>query len=314
MKRPSRRVAAIAVALVVVAGFVAVRALRTTTTEISESDAVDRYEQATESEVDDAEASDETATSDSAEASDETAATDSAEASDEPAGVDADADQVDPDAEETGPGTETTTTASDDLAPVALRLPRPGVYPVMVTGGEQLELATGADRTYPAEGFVTVTPVECGVDVRTDFVVERWQSIELCETATGLELGTERIFHSFFGLDDLLERSCTGSSFSVAATSWLCENSSSVAERTVTAEAATKDVAGEAREVVVFTTVLARGDHPDNVELIELWVDVETGVPARETRTYDFVLDTPLGDAGYTEEYVWEVTSLEPIG
>ena len=60
-------------------------------------------------------------------------------------------------------------------------------------------------------------------------------------------------------------------------------------------------------------TELVRGDHPDNVELIELWVDVETGVPVRESRRYDFVLDTPLGDAGYTEDYVWEVSSLEPI-
>ena len=82
-------------------------------------------------------------------------------------------------------------------------------------GGEQLDLATGAERTYPDEGFVTVTPVECGVDIRTDFVVERWQSLEFCETENGIELGTERIFHSFFGLDDLAVRSCTASPVSV---------------------------------------------------------------------------------------------------
>lgn len=315
MKRPSRNVAAVIAIFVVVAGFVAVRALRTTTTEISESDAVDRFERATESESGTAEDPDEIVTSDNGETPDETGGSGITEDQvREATGDGPGSDQVDPDATETAPGAEATASVPVDLAPVALPLPRPGVYPVRVAGGEQLELATGADRTYPTEGFVTVTPVECGVDVRTDFVVERWQSVELCDTATGLELGTERIFHSFFGLDDLLERSCAGSSFSVLATSWLCESSSSVAQRSVMTEVATRDVVGQAREVVVFTTELTRGDHPDNVELIEWWIDVETGIPAREARTYDFVLDTPLGDAGYTEQYVWELTSLEPVG
>ena len=52
-------------------------------------------------------------------------------------------------------------------------------------------------------------------------------------------------------------------------------------------------VAGEEREVIVFTAELVEGDHPDNVELIELWVDVATGMTVQERRTYDFVLDTP---------------------
>ena len=181
-------------------------------------------------------------------------------------------------------------------------------------GGEQLDLATGAERTYPDEGFVTVTPVECGVDIRTDFVVERWQSLEFCETENGIELGTERIFHSFFGLDDLAVRSCTASPVSVDATSWRCESETSLAVRAVTTERVARVVAGEEREVIVFTAELVEGDHPDNVELIELWLDVATGMTVQERRTYDFVLDTPLGDAGYTEEYEWWVTSLEPIG
>ena len=168
-------------------------------------------------------------------------------------------------------------------------------------GGEQLDLATGAERTYPDEGFVTVTPVECGVDIRTDFVVERWQSLEFCETENGIELGTERIFHSFFGLDDLAVRSCTASPVSVDATSWRCESETSIAVRAVTTERVGV-VAGEEREVIVFTAELVEGDHPDNVELIELWVDVATGMTVQERRTYDLCL-IPLGDAGYTEEY-----------
>ena len=305
MRRPSRRTVAIVLALVVVAGFVVARTFRTTTTEISEADAVDRFERATEDDSDDASAVDEMAGSAEEQAADEIEEQDVADNSAENQAVSG--------AEETDSSTTVTTSVPEEVTPVVLPLPQPGVYAVTVIGGEQLALAAGADRTYPAEGFVTVAPVACGVDVRTDFVVERWQSIELCESGAGLELGTERIFHSFFVLDDFLERSCVASPLSVDATSWLCENESSVAERAVTAETAMRDVAGAPREVVVFMTELVRGDHPDNVELIELWVDVETGVPVREARRYDFVLDTPLGDAGYTEDYVWEVSSLEPI-
>ncbi|MEC7672125.1 MAG: hypothetical protein VX525_01075, partial [Actinomycetota bacterium] len=210
--------------------------------------------------------------------------------------------------------TSTTSTLPAEPATAGVPLPKPGVYPVALRGGEQLDLATGAERTYPDEGFVTVTPVECGVDIRTDFVVERWQSLEFCETENGIELGTERIFHSFFGLDDLAVRSCTASPVSVDATSWRCESETSLAVRAVTTERVARVVAGEEREVIVFTAELVEGDHPDNVELIELWLDVATGMTVQERRTYDFVLDTPLGDAGYTEEYEWWVTSLEPIG
>lgn len=276
MTRPSRRTLLFLAALVLVFGVVGVRALRTTTTEISRAEVVDRYEQAVEDDdADDASGS---------------------EASSEPA------------------TTSTTSTLPAEPATAGVPLPKPGVYPVALRGGEQLDLATGAERTYPDEGFVTVTPVECGVDIRTDMVVERWQSLEFCETENGIELGTERIFHSFFGLDDLAVRSCTASPVSVDATSWRCESDTSVAVRAVTTERVVRVVAGEEREVIVFTAELVEGDHPDNVELIELWVDVATGMTVQERRTYDFVLDTPLGDAGYTEEYEWWVTSLEPIG
>ena len=81
----------------------------------------------------------------------------------------------------------------------------------------------------------------------------------------------------------------------------------------MTATVTAADVAGEVRSVLVVVTTLVLGDHPDNVETIELWVDVETGLPVRETRTYDFTLVTPLGDAGYTEAYEWSVTSLVPL-
>ena len=158
MSRPSRRTLLFLAALLLVVGVVGIRALRTTTTEISRAEVVDRYEQAVED--DDADEVDDTEpTLDADDAS-------GSEASSEPA------------------TTSTTSTLPAEPATTGVPLPEPGVYPVALQGGEQLDLATGAERTYPDEGFVTVTPVECGVDIRTDFVVERWQSLEFCETET----------------------------------------------------------------------------------------------------------------------------------
>ena len=305
MKLPSRRTTLLLAVALLVAGVVGVRALRTTTTEISASDALGRYESSVAAVPEPSPAAATTALEQAADAPDAArgaTVTDAAYADpgDEPV-ADAAAASL-PEA------------TADDSIPPLRSLPSVGVYPIAVSGGEQLDLATGADRTYPTDGFLTVTPVDCGVDVRTDFVVERWQSIEFCTATDGIELGTERIFHQFFGLDDLVVRQCAASPVAADAASWRCEGEASIADRAVTAETARRDVAGSERDVVVFRTELLEGDHPDNVETIELWVDVETGLPVYETRTYDFTLDTPLGDAGYTEGYEWTVTSLESIG
>lgn len=302
--KQKRTLLIVAVVVLAVAGVIAVRAFRTTTTEIEAVDAVDRLEQALDEDEqgDSSSSADESQPADeadeAADGSDDDPATDDAEASD---------DSAEPDEAESSEPEPT-------VASGPVRLPDVGVYPISVTGGEQLDLATGAAREYPPDGFITVTPSGCGVEIRTDFVQERWQSLEWCETDTGLELGEEQIFHQFFGLDDLVVRSCTDSPLSVDATSWTCQSTDSVAERAVTATLTTADVAGEERSVLVVVTSLVLGDHPDNIETIELWVDVETGLPVRETRTYDFTLVTPLGDAGYTEAYEWSVTSLVPLG
>ncbi len=284
------------VVLLVVAGVVVVRTFRTTTTEVEAADAVDRLEQA----LDEEDQGDAT----SPPADDSTTDTDEDHDADEDEPID------DPDGLEGGETPESDQPETPDLS----RLPDVGVYPIIVSGGEQLDLGTVTSREYPADGFVTVTPSACGVEIRTDFVLERWQSLEWCDTGSGLELGQEQIFHQFFGLDDLVVRTCTDSPLVPDATSWSCRSDESIAERAVTATLLVADVAGDERSVLAFATTLVVGDHPDNVEMIELWIDVETGLPVRESRIYDFTLETPLGDAGYTETYEWVMTSLVPIG
>ena len=223
MKRPSRRTVAIVLALVVVAGFVVARTFRTTTTEISEADAVDRFGRAAEDDSDDASAVDEMAGSAEEQAADEIEEQDVADNSAENQAVSG--------AEETDSSTTVTTSVPEEVTPVVLPLPPGGVYAVTVIGAEQLALAAGADRTYPAEGFVTVAPVACGVDVRTDFVVERWQSIELCEAEAGVGVGHRADLPQLLRAGRSPRAIVRGRPLSLGATSWLCENESSVAGR-----------------------------------------------------------------------------------
>ncbi|MEM7141737.1 MAG: hypothetical protein AAF548_11975 [Actinomycetota bacterium] len=194
-----------------------------------------------------------------------------------------------------------------------LPLPRPGVYRLDVVGEETIDLLTGAGHVYPGDGFLTVTRSDCGVDIRSDFIAERWQSISLCDGPLGPELVGEEIFHSFFGQEDLVVRICSESSIAAGIETWRCEGDTSVAVRSVSVERADRVVLDEERSVLVVTTSLLEGDKPGNVEDIEIWWDLETGLPVLERRAYDFTLDTPLGDAAYDEMYEAALTSLFPI-
>ncbi|MEY2958725.1 MAG: hypothetical protein RLZZ01_1293 [Actinomycetota bacterium] len=201
----------------------------------------------------------------------------------------------------------------DPDAPPSVPLPAPGVYRLAVTGSESLDLLTGASHEYPPEGFLTVVPSACGVELRVDFIVERWQTWTVCEGPAGAELIEEQIFHSFFGQNDLVVRACADSPLVADVDAWTCEGETSVARRSVSASVERRSTAVGEREVLVVTTRLVEGDHPDNVEDIELWLDLDTGLPMFETRRYDFTLATPFGEAGYLEDYSFELVSLEPV-
>jgi hypothetical protein len=201
----------------------------------------------------------------------------------------------------------------DPAAPPSVPLPAPGVYRLTVTGSESLDLLTGASHDYPAEGFLTVTPSGCGVELRVDFIVERWQTWTVCEGPAGAELVEEQIFHSFFGQNDLVVRACADSPLVVGVEAWTCEGDTSIARRSVSASVERRSTAVGEREVLVVTTRLVEGDHPDNVEDIEVWLDLDTGLPMFESRRYDFTLATPFGEAGYLEDYSFELASLEPV-
>ena len=234
MSRPSRRTLLFLAALLLVVGVVGIRALRTTTTEISRAEVVDRYERAVEDgEADDVDEAESTLGADDASGSDASSTSRRPPRRPAPAGR----------------------TRDDRRSPAGT-----WCLPGGVARGEQLDLATGAERTYPDEGFVTVTPSSRHRHPNR-LVVERWQSLEFCGPKTSIELGTERIFHSFFGLDDLAVRSRT------ASPCRLMPRHGVVRARPPSPFVPSPPnvscvVAGEEREVIVFTAELVEGDTP----------------------------------------------------
>jgi hypothetical protein len=106
-----------------------------------------------------------------------------------------------------GPTTATTTPASDvsagPTAPSVPALPQPGVYRYRTTGRESIDALGGTAHDYPADTTITVTPAGCGVRLRWDALVERWDEWELCATPAGIELQRDaRQYHQFYGQDD----------------------------------------------------------------------------------------------------------------
>lgn len=99
----------------------------------------------------------------------------------------------------TPPGTAAPTTTAPPAPPA---LPQPGVYRYTTTGREHIDALGGTEHEYPLETTITVTTEGCGVRLRWDLLVERYEEWHLCldDTGTRIELQREAVqFHEFYG-------------------------------------------------------------------------------------------------------------------
>jgi hypothetical protein len=106
--------------------------------------------------------------------------------------------------------TTTAASASTSTAPPP-PLPAPGVYRYRTVGRESIDALGGTSHDYPAETTITVTPAGCGVRLRWDALVERWEEWQLCATPAGIEVQPDaRHFHQFYGQQENEPVRCRG--------------------------------------------------------------------------------------------------------
>jgi hypothetical protein len=106
----------------------------------------------------------------------------------------------------TGPVTTSPVTTSPVTSPPPTSpspppaLPEPGVYRYTTTGKEGIDALGGTEHVYPAETTITVTEDGCGVRLRWDLLVERYEEWHVCLVDGNVTLAPDGVqFHQFYG-------------------------------------------------------------------------------------------------------------------
>ena len=91
-----------------------------------------------------------------------------------------------------------------------LGLVDPGVYLYRTMGGESIDALGGTTHEYPASTTITVLPDDCGVSLRWDVLVERWERWRLCVGTDGVVLQPDGgvYFHEFYGRSERERLAC----------------------------------------------------------------------------------------------------------
>ena len=84
-------------------------------------------------------------------------------------------------------------------APVVVSLVAPGVYQYATSGFDRVDVLTGARHDYPTTTTITVVPHGCGVRLRWDVAVERWDSWDWCLDGDAVRQTGWVGYHEFFG-------------------------------------------------------------------------------------------------------------------
>ena len=197
----------------------------------------------------------------------------------------------------------------------------PGLYVYRTSGHEEIDALGGARHDYPPETFLTIQPGGCGIIHRWTAIEERYDELELCETAGGLSVGAYDAYHRWFGQADLQEFSC-GPADAVAipfdgSGSWTyrCANDARTEIWTVEVTGTESlPVAGtDAPAVRVRVVSSLTGDSIGTSET-ETWYLEGTSLVLKRVVSRTSINESLVGDVTYTEQYEIELVSLLPRG
>lgn len=209
------------------------------------------------------------------------------------------------------------TTTSAALAVASL--PELGVYQYATTGFDRIDALTGARHDYPAVTTMTVTPHECGVRVRWDIAVERWDTWDWCLDGNALRQTAWVGYHEFFSTPAQNDYVCEGDPRPLdapAGTTWLmtCRKGDltastyqgSVIERTSLTVAGVEIPVLHVRYDVEVTGESA------GLQTVEGWYRITDGLPVRETLTISTTQDTVIGATNFDEQYTIDLLTPTP--
>jgi hypothetical protein len=201
------------------------------------------------------------------------------------------------------------------------RLADPGVYTYATEGFDEVDALTGARHDYPSLTTITVTPHGCGVRLRWDVAVERWDSWDWCLEAGSIRMDGWTAYHEFFGVAGKNEYVCEGDARpldAAPATTWtvVCRNGD-LDTSTFVATVVDRGpllIGGESIGSLHVHADVAASGVSTGTQSIDSWYSIDTGMLLREQLVTMTEQDTPIGSTSFEERYSIELTSIRPQG
>jgi hypothetical protein len=203
------------------------------------------------------------------------------------------------------------------------RLPAPGVYVSATTGEESVDALGGTTHHYPDTTTITVSSAGCGVRVRWDALVERYEDWQLCDDEGALTATRFTTFHEFFGQSDRRDLACAEPLVLVPAEpvvgdSWTGRCAEGTFDEVFTVSVRgldTVDVGGEAVEAVhihLDMVVESPDDDPSGGTITDFWIATEDRMILRWDEATDTIAGSFVGPVRLQETYGLTLTDLAP--
>ena len=212
---------------------------------------------------------------------------------------------------------DTGTTTSTIPTP---ELPALGVYQYATTGSDAVDALTGARHEYPAITTITVTPSGCGVRLRWDVAVERWDTWDWCLAGDAVRLERWTGHHEFFGIAATNDYVCSGDPRPLDAapgTSWtmVCnvEDHDTSSYVGTVLDRTTMSIGGVDVPALHIRYEVEVSGNSTGTHSVEGWYRTTDGLPLREITTTSTSQDTPVGRSGFEEQSTIELMSLTPM-
>jgi hypothetical protein len=219
----------------------------------------------------------------------------------------------------TPPATRVDEQPSTTTEPAVVSLPAPGVYQYATTGFDEIDALNGARHEYPAITTITVTPHGCGVRLRWDVAVERWDTWDWCLDGDAIRQSGWVGYHEFFDVAGRNDNTCDGDPRPLdapAGTTWsmTCrtgDRTTSSFTGTVLART-TLTVADISIPVLHLRYDVDVVGESTGTQVVEGWYRTTDGLPVREQLTISTRQPTVIGTTNFDEAYTIELLTPTP--
>ena len=175
------------------------------------------------------------------------------------------------------------------------------------------------EHDYPNITTITVVPYGCGVRLRWDVAVERWDSWDWCLEGDALRQTGWVGYHEFFGTPGENDYTCDGEPRPLdppAGTTWTM--TCRMGDRTTTSftgtviERTTLTVAGTEIPVLHLRYDVDVVGESTGHQSVEGWYRTTDGLPVREQLTIATKQDTVIGTTNFDETYTIDLLTPTP--